>query len=114
QQNPTVNGWIYSKAVTTDASAVYNQVSDVKVNFVATDGTTVKNTVLRNLKANNDTNSGSTDVAKVKGTAVGVDALSKAKAANWNDSVLKGTGYTVGDLATNTLNQAALLNAKSG
>ncbi|MCW3779903.1 hypothetical protein OM945_13780, partial [Levilactobacillus namurensis] len=25
-----------------------------------------------------------------------------------------GTGYTVGDLATNTLNQAALLNAKSG
>ncbi|MFC6208197.1 hypothetical protein [Levilactobacillus tongjiangensis] len=112
--HPSVSGWIYSGAVTTDSSVAYNQASDVKVNLVATDGTTVKSTVLQNLKANNDTNSASTDTAKVKGTAVGVDALDQAKKADWNNSVLKGTGYTVGDLTTNTINQAALLNAKSG
>lgn len=120
--NPSVSGWIYSGAVTTDSSVAYNQASDVKVNFVATDGTTVKSTVLQNLKANNDTNSASTaDTAKVKGTAVGVDALAQAVKADWNNSVLKGTGYTAGDLTNtgdtttaNTVNQAALLNAKSG
>ncbi|WP_435633876.1 hypothetical protein [Levilactobacillus brevis] len=113
--NPSVSGWIYSGAVTTDSSVAYNQASDVKVNFVATDGTTVKSTVLQNLKTNNASNTASTsDVAKVKGTAVGVDALAQAKAANYDSTVLKGTGYSVGDLTTNTVNQAALYNAKTG
>ncbi|PTM21402.1 hypothetical protein DA798_10350 [Lactobacillus sp. PFC-70] len=112
QQNPTVNGWIYSKAVTTDASAVYNQATDVKVNFVATDGTTVKSTTLAKLTANNADNTAvGTAKANAKGTAVGFDA--QAKATNdWATPLLKGTGYDYN--AATASNTAALLSAKTG
>ncbi|WP_303645486.1 hypothetical protein [Levilactobacillus brevis] len=112
QQNPTVNGWIYSKAVTTDASAVYNQATDVKVNLVAIDGTTVKSTTLAKLTANNADNTAvGTAKANAKGTAVGFDAQAKATNA-WATRLLKGTGYDYN--AATASNTAALLSAKTG
>ncbi|MDT6981809.1 hypothetical protein [Levilactobacillus zymae] len=112
QQNPTVNGWIYSKAVTTDASAIYNQATDVKVNLVATDGTIVKSTTLAKLTANNANNTNvGTAKANAKGTAVGYDAVKKAT-KKWSKSLLKGTGYTYSE--GNAANKAALYAAKTG
>lgn len=110
--NPSVSGWIYSGAVTTDASGVYNQATDVQVNFVATDGTTVKTTTLTKLTANNATNTAKGDTAaNAKGTAVGFDAKGQATTP-WGTALLKGTGYEYN--ADTASNQAALLGAKTG
>jgi hypothetical protein len=112
QQNPTVNGWIYSKAVTTDASAIYNQATDVKVNFVAPNGTILKSATLPKLTANNADNTAiGTAKANAKGTAVGYDAVKSATKA-WSDPLLKGTGYTYSE--GNAANKAALYAAKTG
>ncbi|WP_395390599.1 MULTISPECIES: hypothetical protein [Levilactobacillus] len=109
--NPSVSGWIYSKAVTTDSSVAFNQTTDVKVNFV--DGSTVvKSGVLQDVLSD-DTNA----VAKATGTAVGKDATVKATTKDtttnttWVDNELKGTGYTY---VTSSANAAALLAAKTG
>ena len=110
--HPSVSGWIYSGAVTTDASGVYNQATDVQVNFVATDGTTVKTTTLTKLTANNATNTAKGDTAaNAKGTAVGFDAKGQATTP-WGTALLKGTGYEYN--ADTASNQATLLGAKTG
>ncbi|WP_367296611.1 hypothetical protein [Levilactobacillus yonginensis] len=104
QQNPTVNGWIYSKAVTTDTKVAFNQATDVKVNFT-NDGKTVASGVLQNLLADS-----TKKAANAVGTAVGTDAT--AKATTWVDTKLQGTGYTYDK--TSNANAAALLAAKTG
>ncbi|QMU09281.1 hypothetical protein H3M12_12285 (plasmid) [Levilactobacillus suantsaii] len=114
QQNPTVNGWIYSKAVTTDASAAYNQASDVKVNFVNPNGTLIAKAPLRNLIENNTDNTGvskSAVAAHAKGTQVGFDAQKKANNA-WGKAALTGTGYVYSSKTAS--NMSALLGAKTG
>ncbi len=112
-QHPSVSGWIYSKAVTSDASVAYNQATDVKINFVATDGTVVKSTTLTKLHANdNKTNAASTtELANAKGTAVGFDVKAQAT-DSWGATQLKGTGYDYS--AELAANQSALLAAKTG
>ena len=110
--HPSVSGWIYSGAVTADSSVAYNQATDVKVNFVATDGTTVKSTTLAKLTANNADNTAvGTAKANAKGTAVGFDAQAKAK-NDWATPLLKGTGYDYNEATAS--NTAALLSAKTG
>lgn len=106
QNHPSVSGWIYSKAVTTDASVAFNEVSDVKVNFVNASGTTVSSTILQNLKTDADT----TKTATAKGTAVGTDATAQLT-TDVAKKALTGTGYAY--TATNA-NKAALLAAKTG
>lgn len=111
QQNPTVSGWIYSKAVTTNAKVAFNQATDVKVNF-SYDGSVVASGVLQNLNAD-----ATGKAANAVGTAVGTDATAKAttaeaNATTWVDAQLKGTGYTY-DKTSNS-NKAALLSAKTG
>ncbi|KWU39938.1 hypothetical protein AV935_09400 [Levilactobacillus brevis] len=110
--HPSISGWIYSGAVTADSSVAYNQATDVKVNFVATDGTTVKSTTLAKLTANNADNTAvGTAKANAKGTAVGFDAQAKAK-NDWATPLLKGTGYDYNEATAS--NTAALLSAKTG
>ncbi|WP_123830871.1 hypothetical protein [Levilactobacillus brevis] len=109
--HPSVSGWIYSGAVTTDAKVAFNQATDVKVNFV-NDGKTVASGVLQNLLAD-----ATKKAANAVGTAVGTDATDKAVnaatgATPWVDTQLAGTGYTY-DKASNA-NAAALLAAKTG
>jgi len=104
--HPSVSGWIYSGAVTADSSDAYNQATDVKVNFVATDVTTVKSTTLAKLTANNADNTAvGTAKANAKGTAVGFDAQAKAK-NDWATPLLKGTGYDYNEATAS--NSAAL------
>lgn len=105
--NPAVNGWIYSKAVTTTKPAAdsFNDKADVKVNFTF-NGKTVASTTLANLKAN-DTKA----VSTVKGTAVGTDARAQATDA-WGKTALTGTGYAY--KASDSTNVANLAAAKSG
>ncbi|WP_434314753.1 hypothetical protein V1331_07235 [Levilactobacillus brevis] len=109
--HPSVSGWIYSGAVTTDSSVAFNQATDVKVNFV--DGsTTVKTAVLQNLNAD-----ATGKAATTTGTAVGTDTESKANAVDattnlsWANTQLKGTGYTYNE---SNANKAALYAAKTG
>lgn len=110
--HPSVNGWIYSGAVTADASVAYNAASDIKINFLATDGTVVKSTTMLNMLENNDTNSAATTTkANAKGTAVGYDAVTRAT-DDWATPLLKGTGYTYA--SDNAANKAALYAAKTG
>lgn len=106
QNHPSVSGWIYSKAVTTDASVAFNEVSDVKVNFVNASGTTVSSTILQNLKTDAD----ATKTATAKGTAVGTNATAQLT-TDVAKKALTGTGYAY--TATNA-NKAALLAAKTG
>ncbi|MGD7019960.1 hypothetical protein [Levilactobacillus sp. LN180102] len=112
--NPSVSGWIYSGAVTTDASVAYNQATDVKVNFVNTDGTTVASSTLQKLTENNAANTAVSDpavAANAKGTQVGFSAQAQATDA-WGKTALTGTGYVYSkDTASN---QSALLGAKTG
>ncbi|MBS1006810.1 hypothetical protein JK163_11075 [Levilactobacillus brevis] len=110
--HPSVSGWIYSGAVTSDASVAYNAASDIKINFLATDGTVIKSTTMLNMFENNDTNSAATTTkANAKGTAVGYDAVTRAT-DSWSAPLLKGTGYTYS--ADNAANKAALYAAKTG
>ena len=106
--HPSVSGWIYSGAVTSDAKVAFNQATDVKVNLV-NDGKTVVSGVLQNLLADS-----TKEAANAVGTAVGTDATAKAVggATPWVDTQLAGTGYTY-DKASNA-NAAALLAAKTG
>lgn len=106
--HPSVSGWIYSGAVTSDAKVAFNQATDVKVNFV-NDGKTVVSGVLQNLLADS-----TKEAANAVGTAVGTDVTAKAVqgATPWVDTQLAGTGYTY-DKASNA-NAAALLAAKTG
>ncbi|MFC6290113.1 hypothetical protein [Levilactobacillus angrenensis] len=106
-QNPTINGWIYAKAVTATKPAVdtYNEKTDVKVNLKSADGTVIKSTVLSNL----------TDKDGKASTAKGTDvSASAAKTAtnSWGKSVLAGTGYTY--TAADSVNKTALASAKTG
>ncbi|TGD19925.1 hypothetical protein [Levilactobacillus suantsaiihabitans] len=117
ETHPSVSGWIYSKAVTTDANVAYNQATDVKVNFVASDGTVVTSGVLKDLLSDvvSDGTITSGAAANAAGTAVGKDANAKANAVTngntWLENQLKGTGYSYIDSNANT---AALLAAKTG
>lgn len=110
--HPSVSGWIYSGAVTSDAKVAFNQATDVKVNFT-NDGKTVASGVLQNLLADS-----TKKAANAVGTAVGTDATAKATtvatgATNaWVDTQLQGTGYTYDK--TSNANAAALLAAKTG
>ncbi|MFC6260603.1 hypothetical protein [Levilactobacillus fujinensis] len=106
--NPSVNGWIYAKAVTTTkpTADTFNDKTDVKVNFTTTSGTTVKSTTLADLKAD-----GTSAVSTATGTAVGTDVTSKAT-SSWGNALLTGTGYTY--TATDSTNVAALKAAKTG
>ncbi|WP_367377266.1 hypothetical protein [Levilactobacillus cerevisiae] len=110
--HPSVSGWIYSGAVTSDAKVAFNQATDVKVNFT-NDGKTVASGVLQNLLADS-----TKKAATAVGTAVGTDATAKAKAtvpgatSDWVDTQLQGTGYTYDK--TSNANAAALLAAKTG
>ncbi|HIW71136.1 MAG TPA: hypothetical protein H9875_00785 [Candidatus Levilactobacillus faecigallinarum] len=110
--NPSASGWIYSKAITTDANVVFNQAKDIKVNFTF-NGKTVKTSVMQNLKADANGAQG-TVAANAVGTAVGYDVLAKATANNdaWLTAALSGTGYTYD--GTTSANKAALLAAKTG
>lgn len=111
-QHPSVNGWIFSKAVTADKSVSFNQATDIKVNFVNPDGTSVATSSLQALLANNTANTAvGTAKANAVGTAVGFDAQNKATDA-WGVTALKGTGYVY--TAATASNQAALLSAKTG
>lgn len=114
-QHPTVSGWIYSGAVTTDKTVAFNQATDVKVNFV--DGSSVVTSgVLQSLFANNATNTAaSTTPADAVGTAAGFSATAKAT-QDWADALLKGTGYSINlkSGSVTAANQAALLAAKTG
>ncbi|MDT6981387.1 hypothetical protein [Levilactobacillus zymae] len=109
--HPSVSGWIYSKAVTSNAKVSFNHATDVKINF-ANDGKVVASGVLQGLKA--DSNK---EPATAVGTAVGTDTTEKATTAaegtaTWVDAQLKGTGYAY-DKSSNA-NKAALLSAKTG
>lgn len=110
--HPSVSGWIYSKAVTTDTKVAFNQATDVKVNFT-NDGKTVASGVLQNLLADS-----TKKAATAVGTAVGTDATAKATTvatgatSAWVDTQLQGTGYTYDK--TSNANAAALLAAKTG
>ncbi|KRL94269.1 hypothetical protein ACUIJQ_01175 [Levilactobacillus hammesii] len=110
--HPSVSGWIYSGAVTTDSSNAFDEVTDVKVNFVGADGKTVTSTILQNL-APDDTTIGTT--AKTTGTAVGTAAKNAftADGSTVASKALTGTGYALTSPLSNA-NQAALLAAKTG
>ncbi|KRO05463.1 hypothetical protein IV54_GL001727 [Levilactobacillus paucivorans] len=106
-KNPSVDGYIYYKALTaTKPSTVFNDKTDVKVNFKTADGTDVKSTTLTGLK----------DAKGVVSTATGTDVTADAKgqitAVDWAKTALKGTGYTF--TATDTMNASALSNIKTG
>jgi len=105
--NPNVNGWVYSKGVTTTkpAGATFNAATDVNVNFVAA-GKTVASTTLSGLKAD-----ATKVLSTVKGTAVGTDAATQATDA-WGKAALTGTGYSY--VASDSSNKIALGNAKTG
>ncbi|MGP4117071.1 hypothetical protein ACS4N0_07830 [Levilactobacillus zymae] len=104
-KNPSINGWIYSGAVTATQDT-FDAKSDVKVEFKTTDGTLVKSTTLSKLNEN-----GKTTVATATGTAVGTDATKQATDA-WGASLLTGTGYAY--KASDSVNVSALSAAKSG
>lgn len=118
-QHPSVSGWIYSKAVTTDQNVAFNQATDVKVNF-SYNGSVVTSGVLQKLSKNNDANNAVSTpavAADAVGTGVGFDAQAKASVQNaakvtWAQQQLVDTGYTV-DLGT-AANTSALLGAKTG
>lgn len=105
-QHPEVNGYIYYKALTaTKPSTVFNDKTDVKVNFKTTDGTDVKSTTLTGLKDAKGV------VSAAKGTDVTADAKSQITDA-WAKSLLKGTGYTYP--STDQVNSSALASVKTG
>lgn len=114
--HPSVSGWIYSEAVTTDANVAFNRATDVKVNFT-NNGKTVATGVLKDLLADGST----TAKAKAVGTSVGTNATGKviktdaAGKANditdWTKGVLKGSGYIY---EFSNANASALLAAKTG
>ncbi|WP_225428417.1 hypothetical protein [Levilactobacillus yonginensis] len=113
-QHPSVSGWIYSKAVTTDTSVAFNQAKDVKVNFVAADGSVIKSTTLKGLTKNNDANNAISNPAvsaDSKGQSVGYDVQKQATAA-WGNPLLTGTGYTYDPAVAG--NAAAIVAAKTG
>ncbi|WP_261810503.1 hypothetical protein [Levilactobacillus humaensis] len=99
-KNPSVDGYIYYKALTaTKPSTVFNDKTDVKVNFKTIDGTDVKSTTLTGLK----------DAKGVVSTATGTDVSTDAKSKITPDlakATLAGTGYTY--TATDTMNANAL------
>lgn len=105
--HPSVSGWIYSGAITTDSKVAFNQATDVKVNFVDA-SKTVTSGVLQNL------NSDTTDkLSTAVGTPVGKDVTKQAtdNSNAWINTQLKGTGYTYNATSANA---AALLAAKTG
>lgn len=104
--HPSVSGWIYSKAVTTDSSNAFDEVTDVKADFVNAKGVTVASTILQNLKTDAD----ATKTATETGTAVGTDAEATLTPSRASDA-LKGSGYSYTE--TNA-NKAALLASKTG
>ncbi|MFD1550040.1 hypothetical protein [Levilactobacillus fuyuanensis] len=104
--HPSVSGWIYSKAITTDSSNAFDEVTDVKVNFVNDKGATVGSTILQNLKTDAD----QTKTATETGTAVGT-AAEAGVTPDVAKKALTGTGYSYTE--TNA-NKAALLSAKTG
>lgn len=109
--NPSISGWIYSEAVTTNAKTAFNRATDVKINL-AYNGNIVASGVLQGLKAD-----GSNKPATIMGTSVGTDVEQKATASDgtnlsWVNSELKGTGYSYD--ASSNANKAALLAAKTG
>ena len=105
--NANVNGWVYSKAVTTTkpAGATFNAATDVNVNFASTDGKTVATSTLTGLTDA----AGKTPTAK--GTAVGASATSAAT-NDWGKALLVGTGYKYS--RSDLVNLTALKNAKTG
>ncbi|RDF15302.1 hypothetical protein CNR30_01105 [Levilactobacillus brevis] len=112
--HPSVSGWIYSGAVTSDSSVAYNQATDVKVNFVSPEGTAVASSTLQKLTENNAANTGISNpavAANAKGTQVGFDAKNKATNA-WGKAALTGTGYVYSSETASNL--SALLGAKTG
>ncbi|WP_258115699.1 hypothetical protein [Levilactobacillus yiduensis] len=106
-QNPTINGWIYAKAVTATKPAVdtYNEKTDVKVNLKSADGTVIKSTILSNLTDSNG------KVSTAKGTDVSASAATTAT-DDWGKTVLAGTGYTY--TAADSVNKSVLADAKTG
>ncbi|WP_125544150.1 hypothetical protein [Levilactobacillus lindianensis] len=104
-EHPSVSGWIYAGAVTTDDSAAFNDSTDVKVEYVNADGKTVASQIATGLNAD-----GTTTAATTAGTPVGT-ALSTQITAEVANKTLANSGYTYA--ATNA-NAAALLTAKTG
>ncbi|MFC6206639.1 hypothetical protein [Levilactobacillus tongjiangensis] len=106
-KNPTINGWIYSGAVTATkpATDTYNEKTDVKVNFVSATGKTVASTTLSNLNGSDN------KLATAKGTDVSADVKTKATDA-WGKALLAGTGYTY--TAADSTNVSAIAGAKTG
>ncbi|MCF6515219.1 hypothetical protein GSH19_03500 [Lactobacillus sp. S2-2] len=104
QNNPSVSGWIYSKAVSETQSFQFNSKTDIKVNFVSNEGTNLGSKFYRANSSENTQN----------GALLNNYANSKSQFTNSNSDFIKGAvpaGYTYNYQGTN---ESILINAKFG